>query len=554
MTYQKTNRPLSTEIFKIEADGIAQDWTLDLQYINDPNAKIIVKNVTTDDFIPTSGNPFIENTTVQKENLSATQVKILFGAPPTKPVPAKQEISQFTVAAVTTAGTSDHILISSTTVDYYIWFRVDTTATTDPTVASRTGIVVDILSTDTPTQISTKIRDELNTNYNTIFWANNLDGTFTETVTLNIEAQVAGAVANDATEGDTGWAAPTITQGVDEVLGNRYLVLVTGTLATNSGSLEMIVYQDTGSSPNQIKAISPDNILVVDLSQDGSNAYKQPLPTRDGKYITYISDKDGNDEVYFAKFSLDGLIDEVKISSHAGATIPKFPHICDNNDLILWLTPDGASSSERFNFYRRSTGTTGVIGYPRPLGTAMDIQRFSVSADDRFIVATSLLAAASSTGYLAVYSLEAGKDTPTIGRSFTAVETAIPTNSSQHFGATFNDAGDEIIYSTREGGAASCWYTTWDDSTRAFGSLVDETNNLTNPGEGLYWTYQSYPYFSPDNTQLVCATWSSGTKMHIFDITGSASSPVVDLTNATCGGGAGNIPLSIWWGTIPSEV
>jgi hypothetical protein len=72
----------------------------------------------------------------------------------------------FTVNGVPAAST--YILFSDTTTDYYGWFKVDGTGT-DPMVADRTGVEIDISATDSTTQIATKIVtacDSLALNYN----------------------------------------------------------------------------------------------------------------------------------------------------------------------------------------------------------------------------------------------------------------------------------------------------------------------------------------------------------------------------------------------------
>lgn len=64
------------------------------------------------------------------------------------------------VTIVSTPAASSYFLFSSDTVDYYAWFKVDAVGT-DPAVASRTGVEVDISATDTTTQIATKILNAL---------------------------------------------------------------------------------------------------------------------------------------------------------------------------------------------------------------------------------------------------------------------------------------------------------------------------------------------------------------------------------------------------------
>jgi hypothetical protein len=544
MTYKQVNKPRSSETFKIEADGTTQDWTLDLQYINDVNAEITVKNVTTNDFIPTSGNPFIENTTVQKENLSATQVKILFGSPPTAPVPAKKEISQLVVdltTPLTQGGTGDYFDISSTTVDYRIWFNTTDNPNSAPAAGGRTLIQVDVLTSDSNIQVATELRDELNTNYNIIFWANNLDGTFTATNTINIEHQVAGAIANDITT-TLSWGENVQQQGADAVAGNRYLVIVEGQLAKSSSPLEVIVFTDTNVSPTQISAITPDGVLQLDLSQDPSNTYSHPLPSRDGKYITYRSDKDGNFEIYYAELSLEGFKNEKKLSNHAGAATPEWPHICHNNDLVLWTTDTGSpNNSSEFWFYRFSTNTVGNMGVPgtSPTAYGRDVDRFSVSPDNRYVAMTSSRGSSAPSNSaecdLFMYSLEAGKDTPTIGRSFSRVRLVPSPWETVPGGAFFSSTSGKLLFNYRPGTVNRCYEVTWDASTQTFGAKVQESHNSIQ----TYW-----PAYSPDESQLVCSS-QNATALYIFDIDGVGGTvqPVSTLV-------PGSTP---WWGTIFSE-
>jgi hypothetical protein len=548
MTFKQTIRSASSETFKIIGDGSTQSWTFNLQYIDDPKSRITVKDVATSDFVPTASDPFVENTTVTRENLTSTQVKVTFGAAPTAPVPAKKEVSQFitdvTTTALTTSGTADYVLISSTTVDYYVWLNVTDGTTSDPAVGGRTGIQVDVLAADTAIQIATKVRDELNTTYPTIFWANNLDTSFTETATLNIEAQVAGAIANDAADGPAGctqnWSASTSQQGADEVAGDRHLVIVEGILGEGTGDLVMILYTDSSVSPQQISAITRDGSLKLDISQDPSYAYTHPLPTKDGKYITYRSDKDGNTEIYFAELTINGLSNEIKVSNHAGAETPEWPHICDNNDLILWTTDTGTpNNSSEFRFYRRSTGTSGNIGVPgtSPTVYGRDVDRFSVSPDNRYIAMTSSRGSSAPTNTaecdLFMYSLEAGKDTPTIGRSFTQIRLSGIWETVPG-GTFFNAAGDKLLFNYRPATYNRTYEITWTASTQSFGTAVQETPNSVHN----YW-----PAYSPDETELV-ATNTNGTQLLIFDVDGTNAAATSTLTST------GSTP---WWGTIPGK-
>lgn len=64
-----------------------------------------------------------------------------------------------TIAAGALNGT--YFLTSSTTTDYYVWFKEDGTGV-DPAVGGRTGIAVELLSTDSAIYVAKRIKDVLN--------------------------------------------------------------------------------------------------------------------------------------------------------------------------------------------------------------------------------------------------------------------------------------------------------------------------------------------------------------------------------------------------------
>ena len=66
---------------------------------------------------------------------------------------------KFTVTNTITGG--QYILYSSSDTDYYAWFKVDGVGT-NPSISGRTGVEVDVLSTDTATQIATKLAAAVN--------------------------------------------------------------------------------------------------------------------------------------------------------------------------------------------------------------------------------------------------------------------------------------------------------------------------------------------------------------------------------------------------------
>jgi len=70
------------------------------------------------------------------------------------------EISDIqTIAAGSLNG--KYFLVSSTTTDYYVWFKEDGTGV-DPAVGGRTGIAVELLSTDSAVYVAKRIKDALN--------------------------------------------------------------------------------------------------------------------------------------------------------------------------------------------------------------------------------------------------------------------------------------------------------------------------------------------------------------------------------------------------------
>lgn len=71
------------------------------------------------------------------------------------------EISSITTVAGSSITGGQYFIFSSTTVDYYVWFKIDG-AGADPVVASRTGILISLNSTDTDAVVAQKIRESLN--------------------------------------------------------------------------------------------------------------------------------------------------------------------------------------------------------------------------------------------------------------------------------------------------------------------------------------------------------------------------------------------------------
>lgn len=90
---------------------------------------------------------------------------------------ATQNVSQLTCTAVVTGGQRFNIF-DAFDKPYYIWYTVDGLGS-DPLPSGRQGIQIDLLSTDTPTQVASKIAAELN--LGSVFTASNVGAVLTIT-------------------------------------------------------------------------------------------------------------------------------------------------------------------------------------------------------------------------------------------------------------------------------------------------------------------------------------------------------------------------------------
>jgi hypothetical protein len=118
----------------------------------------------------------------------------------------------------TTIVAGDYLLLDTYTSDpdFYVWFTVDTVGT-DPLVASRTGIQVDVLSSDNTAAVAIKLEAAINTGMAS---AGSATSTATDTTVTNA---IGGAVA-DATTGVglAGWGYTISQQGVDSIPGTDF--------------------------------------------------------------------------------------------------------------------------------------------------------------------------------------------------------------------------------------------------------------------------------------------------------------------------------------------
>jgi len=115
------------------------------------------------------------------------------------------EVTTITCEADTAGSLSGkYITFDAPALPFYAWFDVDDLGSDDPALAGKTGIPVGITSNDANTVVATALAAAINANANF-----NCPAPGAAIITVTNAA--AGAVT-DATAGDTGWAAPTVTQ------------------------------------------------------------------------------------------------------------------------------------------------------------------------------------------------------------------------------------------------------------------------------------------------------------------------------------------------------
>lgn len=115
------------------------------------------------------------------------------------------EVTDITCEATSTLSSGEYFTLSSPSTDYYVWYDIDN-GSTDPSVADRTGIEVDIASDD----LADVVADKTSLAINNIVGLGAASSTSTVTVTNAATGAVTDSFANDS-----GFLIETITQGTD---------------------------------------------------------------------------------------------------------------------------------------------------------------------------------------------------------------------------------------------------------------------------------------------------------------------------------------------------
>jgi hypothetical protein len=529
MTYNGKGNTTVTEFFRVTGDGVTANWTFDLENIKDAGAKISVHKVDDPNFSPSVSNPSVEQlANITKEMLSESQCKVTFtSSAPVLPIAARREIQSYVCDAVSTIANAggvpaDYLLISSTTVDYYIWFNVTDGSVVDPAVAARTGIQVDVLLADTAQQVSDKIAAEINTNYRDIFFAHNaslVGVVYTPSTTVVIENEV-GGVTTDGTDGSLNlvgnWAYSNVQQGAAEIF-SYYLVSVTGK-AEGIKTQEMVLFTNTNGAKDQIYAINPQGSSLIDVTNDISYNYNEVTISADGKKAVFICDATGNFEVYISDFSLTrGIHNKVKLSNHAGAK-PFSPVITKDNDLVIWTTVTGANSASEFHAYRISTSTL----------TNMGTSSESVYVQANYTARADFLTIPPSEKYLLMgtregnisrwffttMGLEIGNTVPSVNKSYDVTNGVSGQANSRAVERVDVNATEDKVLITVNAAQPSTWVADWDKTTRI-------ASNHTKIGGGTTTNQEKFGTFSPDGTEYVYRKIGGGDNdIRISDITG----------------------------------
>ena len=125
------------------------------------------------------------------------------------------EVTEITCYDESTLSGGEYFTLSSPSTDYYVWYDIDD-GSTDPSVAGRTGIEVDIADSDTEDDVAAKTASAINA----VIGLGATSVADKVTVTNAVDG-----VAADAADGDTGFALfETTTQGTDGDTGDINII------------------------------------------------------------------------------------------------------------------------------------------------------------------------------------------------------------------------------------------------------------------------------------------------------------------------------------------
>lgn len=154
------------------------------------------------------------------------------------------EETEITCNAGSTLSGGEYFTLNSSSTEYYVWYTVDSSGT-DPAPTDKTGIQVDILSTDADSDVASKTATEINDN--TAFYATSLASVVT--ISNNVTGEV-----TDAADNDTGFEIEVTNQGLIEFI-SPFIYKLNTTMNWYEGNL---LFENFIVNFNNIKDRSPD--------------------------------------------------------------------------------------------------------------------------------------------------------------------------------------------------------------------------------------------------------------------------------------------------------
>ena len=208
------------------------------------------------------------------------------------------EITEVVINTDASGLDGDYFLLSSSSTDYYVWMNVDN-GSTDPAIGGRTGIEVNILSTDTEAEVAGKIA--------TVLQSESAFSISTTTQTITITNNTPGSTINAADSGANNFSITITQQGQDAAASGAGIEvgittddtaeIIAGNIDTalesipafngsySSGDTLIIINEVAGEATN---ATDVDTGFTITTVNDGVDAYKHYVRIAPG--IAYHND------------------------------------------------------------------------------------------------------------------------------------------------------------------------------------------------------------------------------------------------------------------------
>lgn len=222
--------------------GISTDFGITFTTYNLSSTPALPSNVVTD-VVADGNNIFIGTTNgvvISYDNMASVIIYTASGA---------AEVTTITTITDTTVSLqSKSWLLSSTAVNYYVWYNVGGGGV-DPALVGKTGIEVSLVAGSTASAVASATAAVLNAYNNGTVFSTAVTGS-----TITVTAVVAGdiLIGNDPTAGTTGWVAPTVStngaNAIAEITDVTLAAAATGTGATSNYFNKYFLMEETGGA------------------------------------------------------------------------------------------------------------------------------------------------------------------------------------------------------------------------------------------------------------------------------------------------------------------